>query len=157
MLYSLTTKYAVVALVELAGRPSDRPVLVKELAEAKQIPPAFLAKLVPALVRAGILSSVRGRNGGVTFARPPMEVPLADVVRTIEGEGYFRDCLFSLAPCDGTPNCAVHSVWGGLRDNIIRFLEQTTIGDIARRLVPAEKRSLHGNASSHNPKEGQNE
>jgi hypothetical protein len=29
MLYSLTTKYAVIALVELACRSSDRPVLVK--------------------------------------------------------------------------------------------------------------------------------
>ena len=157
MLYSLTTKYAVVALVELATRSSDRPVLVKDLAAAKQIPPAFLAKLVPALVKAGILSSIRGRNGGVAFARPPMEVPLAAVVRTIEGDGYFRSCLFSLAPCDGTPNCPVHAVWGGLRDSIIRFLEQTTIGDIAGRLLPMEKRAPAGGASFHNPKEEQNE
>jgi Rrf2 family protein len=135
MLYSLTTKYAVIALVELARQSSDRPVLVKDLAAKKEIPAAFLAKLVPPLVRAGILSSTRGKNGGISFARSPHQTSLADVVRTIEGDNWFRECVFELSPCDGRLDCALHNLWDPVRDQIIAFLEQTTIGTVADKLA----------------------
>ena len=135
MLYSLTTKYAVIALVELARQSSDSPVLVKNLAAKREIPAAFLAKLVPPLVRAGILSSTRGKNGGISFARSPYQTSLADVVRTIEGDNWFRECVFELSPCDGRLDCPLHSVWDPVRDQIIAFLEQTTIGTVADKLA----------------------
>ena len=139
MLYSLTTKYAVIALVELASR--EGPVPVKEIAQAKDIPPYFLAKLVPPLVRAGILSSTRGKNGGISFARDPGGVSLADVVRVIEGEDYFRECVFELDRCDGDPNCPLHDVWDPLRDEISRFLHETTVNSVADKLATAKKTS----------------
>ena len=138
MLYSLTTKYAVIALVELAEREAATPV--RDIARAREIPSAFLAKLVPQLVRAGILSSTRGKNGGISFARSPSRVSLADVVRTIEGEGYFRECVFELFPCDGRPNCPLHDVWDPLRDRIRDFLEDTTIKSVADKLAAAKER-----------------
>jgi len=139
MLYSLTTKYAVIALVDLASR--EGPVPVKEIAQAKDIPPYFLAKLVPPLVRAGILSSTRGKNGGISFARDPGGVSLADVVRVIEGEDYFRECVFELDRCDGDPNCPLHDVWDPLRDEISRFLHETTVNSVADKLATAKKTS----------------
>ncbi len=138
MLYSLTTKYAVIALVELAEREAATPV--RDIARAREIPSAFLAKLVPQLVRAGILSSTRGKNGGISFARSPSRVSLADVVRTIEGEGYFRECVFELFPCDGRPDCPLHDVWDPLRDRIRDFLEDTTIKSVADKLAAAKER-----------------
>ena len=138
MLYSLTTKYAVIALVELAEREAATPV--RDIARAREIPSAFLAKLVPQLVRAGILSSTRGKNGGISFARSPSRVSLADVVRTIEGEGYFRECVFELFPCDGRPDCPLHDVWDPLRDRIRDFLEDTTIKSVADKLAGAKER-----------------
>ncbi|MCD6136452.1 Rrf2 family transcriptional regulator [Candidatus Bipolaricaulota bacterium] len=138
MLYSLTTKYAVIALVELAEREAATPV--RDIARAREIPSAFLAKLVPQLVRAGILSSTRGKNGGISFARSPSRVSLADVVRTIEGEGYFRECVFELFPCDGRPGCPLHDLWDPLRDRIRDFLEDTTIKSVADKLAAAKER-----------------
>jgi len=135
MLYSLTTKYAVIALVELASR--EGPVPVKEVAQARDIPPYFLSKLVPPLVRAGILRSTRGKNGGVSFARSPETVTLADIVRVIEGDGYFSECIFELDKCVGDPNCPLHNVWDPLRDEITRFLKETTVKGVADKLAGA--------------------
>ncbi len=137
VLYSLTTKYAVIALVELASRAG--PVPVRYIAGSRGIPPHFLAKLIPPLVRAGILRSARGKNGGISFARDPSEVSLADVVRVIEGEDYFRECVFEIDRCDGDPNCPLHDVWDPLRDEIIRFLRQTTVKDVADKLSSAKE------------------
>lgn len=138
MLYSLTTKYSVIALVELARQ--DGQMRVKEIAEARGIPPYFLAKLVPPLVRVGILASMRGKTGGISFARDPSEVSLADVVRVIEGDGYFEECVFELDPCPGRPGCPLHDVWDPLRDEIIRFLEETTIASVGDKLDAAKEK-----------------
>ena len=137
MLYSLTTKYAVIALVELASH--DGPTPVRDIAQARGIPPHFLAKLIPPLVRAGILSSTRGKNGGISFARAPEEVSLADVVRTLEGDRYFQECVFELFPCAGSVNCPLHDVWDPLRDEITQFLEDTTIKSVADKLSRAKE------------------
>jgi len=139
MLYSLTTKYSVIALVELARQ--NRQMRVKEIAEARHIPPPFLAKLVPPLVRAGILTSMRGKTGGISFARDPGKVSLADVVRVIEGDGYFTECAFETFPCKGRESCPLHDVWDPVRDEITRFLSETTIQSVADRLdAPKERK-----------------
>lgn len=136
MLYSQTTKYAVMALIELAGRQGVTPI--RDIAEPRRIPACFLAKLIPPLVRAGILSSVRGKNGGVFFERKPSQVSLADVVRVIEGDGYLNQCLFEIEPFPGSPDCPLSDVWAPLRSQIIRFLEETSIESLADKMAAAE-------------------
>jgi Rrf2 family protein len=61
------------------------PVPVARLAEAYDLPPAYLGKQVQALTRAGITESVAGKNGGVRLARTADRVTLMDLVAAIEG------------------------------------------------------------------------
>jgi Rrf2 family protein len=136
VLYSLTTKYCAIALTHLATQPPAEDVQVREIARATQIPAAFLARLVPTLVKAGLVRSRRGVGGGIRLARSPTEIALADVVRATEGERFFENCLLTVDPCDGTQGCPLHSVWGPTRDRIVTFLETTTIADLARKSRP---------------------
>ena len=78
--------YAVRALAELARRGSDQPVPIGEIARARDIPVQFLEGLFATLRRAGVLQSQRGVKGGYTFARPPAEVTVLEVVELLEGE-----------------------------------------------------------------------
>ena len=84
----ITTKspYAVRALTELARRGSDAPVPIGEIARARDIPVQFLEGLFAALRRGGVLQSQRGVKGGYSFARPPAEVTVLEVVELLEGE-----------------------------------------------------------------------
>jgi Rrf2 family protein len=138
MIYSTSTKYAVMALIELATRQDDRPVQIKEISETTGIPRHFLAKLVQTLVKADILSSSKGRGGGLRFARPPSQISLAEVVRAIDGEGALQSCIFGLQRCDGTRNCPIHPMWGPIREQIISFLENTTVADLAANMRSGE-------------------
>ena len=61
------------------------PVAVARMAEAYDLPPAYLVKQVQALTRAGITESVPGKRGGVRLARPAERITLMDVVAAIEG------------------------------------------------------------------------
>lgn len=130
-MFSRTAKYAVMALVELAGRGNGGPVRVKTLAAAAGVPQSFLAKLVHRLVRAGILSSARGKGGGIAFAHPPEEITLAQVIRAVEGERPFDDCPFLPDPCPGLQDCPLFELWDPVREELVAFLENTTLAQVA--------------------------
>ena len=101
---SITTKspYALRALAEL-GRAGDAgPVPIGELARQREIPVQFLEQLFAVLRRAGVLRSQRGVKGGYSFARPPEELTVLEVVEALEGvlgaeaTGVFEDAVAAL-------------------------------------------------------------
>jgi Rrf2 family protein len=68
----------------LALLPPDRALPAARLAEFHEVPPAYLAKHLQALARAGIVESVPGRNGGYRLARHPSRITFWEVVRAVE-------------------------------------------------------------------------
>jgi Rrf2 family transcriptional regulator, cysteine metabolism repressor len=87
-LLAITSKspYALSALVELARTGGSAPVPIGEIAKRRDIPVQFLESLFATLRRAGVLQSQRGVRGGYTFARPPSEVTVLEVVELLDGE-----------------------------------------------------------------------
>ena len=83
---SITTKspYALEALAEL-GRCGAGPVPIGELARRRAIPVQFLEQLFATLRRAGLLKSQRGVKGGYTFARPPADITVLEIVELLDG------------------------------------------------------------------------
>ena len=84
---SITTKspYALSALVELYRHGGSGPVPIAELARRRDIPVQFLEHLFATLRRAGVLRSTRGVKGGYSFARPPAEVTVLELVELLDG------------------------------------------------------------------------
>ena len=101
---AITSKspYAVRALAELARTGSAGPVPIGEIARRREIPVQFLEGLFATLRRAGILSSQRVVKGGYSFARPPEELTVLEVVEALEGvlgaeaTGVFEDAVAAL-------------------------------------------------------------
>jgi len=118
----ITTKapYAVRALAELARRGGETPVPIGEIARARDIPVQFLEGLFATLRRAGILQSQRGVKGGYSFARPPAEITVLEVVELLEGEL-------------GTEAAASGPVWEEAVEAVKAVLAGTTIADVAER------------------------
>lgn len=131
MLFTLSAKYAIVALSELASRSDEHPIQIRKIAEAAGIPRPFLAKLVPPLVKVGILASTRGKQGGLKFARPPSQVSIADVLRAVSGEYALYECPFRFSPCPGRTDCPLYPVWDPLRNQIIALFETTSLSKLA--------------------------
>ena len=101
---AITSKspYAVRALAELARTGGTAPVPIGEIARRREIPVQFLEGLFATLRRAGILQSQRGVKGGYSFARPPEELTVLEVVEALEGAlgaeatGVFADAVAAL-------------------------------------------------------------
>lgn len=64
----------------------------RRLAEFYGLPEAYLAKLLKALVRAGLLTAASGPRGGFRLARPPGGITVAEVVEAVEGPGPLFHC-----------------------------------------------------------------
>src|SRR5882724_1494281 len=78
-----STSHAIRILIDCA-RAGDRLVKVAELSERLQITQQNVFKIVNLLARAGLISAVRGRNGGVRLARAAATIRIGDVVRATE-------------------------------------------------------------------------
>ena len=119
---AITSKspYAVRALSELARVGSAGPVPIGEIARRRDIPVQFLEGMFATLRRAGILQSQRGVKGGYSFARPPSEVTVLDVVESLEG-------------ALGADAASQDEIWVDAIEALRERLRATTIADIAER------------------------
>ncbi|PPD44579.1 MAG: Rrf2 family transcriptional regulator [Methylocystis sp.] len=74
-------RFALMAALDVALHSRGRPVSSKELAARHELPPRRLETLLQALVRAGILKSVRGPAGGYELARERRRLCVGEIVR----------------------------------------------------------------------------
>jgi Rrf2 family cysteine metabolism transcriptional repressor len=130
---AITSKspYAVRALAELARSGGAGPVPIGEIARRREIPVQFLEGLFATLRRAGILQSQRGVKGGYSFARPPEELTVLEVVEALEGT------LGADASRQG--GAVFADAIGALRDQ----LAAVTIAEVAQREARAAGAAMY--------------
>src|SRR5262249_6120858 len=83
--------YAVRALMELAETSSTKQSA--EIAERWSIPAPYLDQLLTSLRKAGLVTSVRGPQGGHQLARAAGSITVLDVFEALEGPMAAMDCL----------------------------------------------------------------
>ena len=103
---SQTVEYALRAVVYLAGE-KDGPASTAAVAKATKVPPAYLAKVLHALVKAGIVAARRGVGGGVTLAKDPARLTILEVVNAVDPITRIKSCPLDLA-AHGARLCPLH-------------------------------------------------
>lgn len=119
----------------MALKKGDSPyVSIGEISEELDISFHFLTKTFQSLTEKGMLKSYRGPSGGVAFAQPPEAIFLIDVVKIIEGEGFFDSCLLGLPGCGEAAPCPVHDFWKEARGAMKREFETTSLAGLADKV-----------------------
>ncbi len=95
-MFSQTTEYALRAAVHLATH-APAPQTTQQIAEATQVSPSYLAKVLQALGRAGIVISQRGLHGGMALSREPSAIMVLEVVDAVEPLERIERCPLGLA------------------------------------------------------------
>lgn len=134
---SKKTQYAFKALMYLAQQDDKTPVLIAEIAKKKKIPLKFLENILLELKKAGILDSKKGKGGGYYFAVPPSQVPVAKVIRMLDGPIALLPCVSlnfyeRCKNCD-EKSCGLHDMMVNVRDATLRVLEKRSLADMARK------------------------
>lgn len=125
--------HALRAVLFLAQR-ADGSCSAEVVAEGIGVPRNYLGKVLHALARAGVVSSVRGPRGGFRLAVPPDRLTLEAVIGPFQQLPKRRVCLLGNRACDPSHPCGVHQRWTGLVEPITAFFRETTIGLLLRPL-----------------------
>ena len=131
---SQRTRYTIRALLHLADRFGEGPVQLSEIAAAQSIPPKFLTVMLSQMIREGLVSSRRGREGGYWLARRPEEVSYGELVRLTRGSLGLLPCASRFAyqkcrNCISEDKCRLHRVMLMVRDETARILDGLTLAD----------------------------
>ncbi len=123
---SVKTDYAARAVLELSAHPVDGPTLkVDDLAAVVGTSPNYLVQILIELKSAGLVSSVRGKQGGYRLAKAPQKITLGDVWRAVDGE-----MLDSPALTDDRCAPVLREAWKGLKDTVNAAADELTFAQL---------------------------
>jgi Rrf2 family protein len=134
------SKYAIHALLALAQRPEQEPVLIADLAAQERIPKKFLEFILLVLRNKGILQSKRGRGGGYFLGRKPEAISLGEVIRALDGPLAPVPCVSHTAyrkcdECEDELTCGIRSVMNDVRDATAAIFDRESLADMLRRIA----------------------
>ncbi len=139
MRLTLYSDYALRTLMFLALK-GDKLSTIQEIAQAYEISSNHLMKLVTDLSRAGLVETVRGRNGGLRLAMEPDEINIGALVRRTEDDGQHVECFDAASDtCRITASCKLRHKLRAALDAYYAVLDEVTLADLVERPQPLRR------------------
>ena len=140
---SNSCRYGIRAVIYLASQPeSAGKTGIKKISNDLDLPTPFLAKILQQLAKQKILSSTKGPHGGFSILRDPQKITLYDIIKTIDGEEVFTNCIMHNGPCITVDNtkkpCPLHDDYSKARTDRINLFRGKTIYDLAKIVDKAD-------------------
>lgn len=107
---------------------------VKAIASGIASPEHFIAKILQELSKKNLVQSTKGPNGGFYLDAPSIKASLADIVRMIDGEGFFTGCGLGLKQCSESNPCPLHDQFKKIRQDTLEMLENSRLDMLAEEM-----------------------
>jgi Rrf2 family protein len=118
-------------MMDLANAAPGNRSSLTDLADAVEVSPAFLSKVLQRLVRAGLVASRRGKRGGFELVERGRTASLLDILAALDGLPALNVCLLN-GGCHRSAYCAAHGVWLQAQAQMRETLGGTTLDRLAR-------------------------
>lgn len=132
MKLSTKGKYGLYAMFYLAQHAGNGPQPLKAVAEIG-VPEDYLEQLLGNLRRAGLVTTVRGAQGGYQLSKSPEEITVGDIIDATEGPLSISECLSDEGSCHRSGQCRTRRVWEYLSNSINDLLQSITLRDMLER------------------------
>ena len=129
MKLSTKGKYGLYAMFYLAQRAGNGPQPLKSVAEIG-VPEDYLEQLLGNLRRAGLVTTVRGAQGGYQLAKEPRSITVGDIIDATEGPLSISECLSDEGCCHRSGQCKTRRVWEYLSNSINDLLQSISLQDM---------------------------
>ena len=120
MKLSTRGKYALYAMVYLAQKAEEGPQPLREIAQLG-LPEQYLEQLLGSLRKAGLVTTVRGAQGGYQLAKAPEDISVGHIIEAMEGPLNLSECATD-GVCPRGGDCPSRKVWEYLTDSINNLL-----------------------------------
>ena len=128
------TDYSLRTLLFLSAN-RDRLVTIQDIADLHVISKNHLMKVVYQLGLAGLIETVRGRNGGLRLGKEPKDINIGALVRATETDFFMAEC-FDRAndTCPLTLDCRLKHTLDEATKAFLDVLDRQTLAD----MLPAD-------------------
>ena len=131
MIVSTKGRYALRVMIDLAEHQSEKYVPLKEVAARQEISEKYLESIIKLLVKARILTGLRGKGGGYRLTRPPEQYTVGEILRLTEGNFSTVACLEpGSGQCSRMGQCRTLPVWRNLDRIVNEYLDSVTLADL---------------------------
>lgn len=131
---SAQEEYGIRCLLQLARH--EESVTVAEVGAKEGLGEPYVAKLLRVLRKAGLVESIRGKNGGYRLARPAAEIRMSEVIAALGSELYCPQNFCERfagdrSVCVHSCECSLRSLWEGIQGVVHSLLERCTLAELA--------------------------
>jgi FeS assembly SUF system regulator len=123
------TDYATVILSFMANNKAPVHAAL-EISKATGIALPSVSKILKSLVKARVLSSIRGAKGGYSLTAAPEKITVASVITALEGPIALTECSSSDSQCDQVSACTIGNNWRVVNQSVQKALEAVTLADM---------------------------
>ena len=129
MRLSTKGRYGVRMLLDLALHHGEGHRTLTEISNSQCISQKYMSRLLPKLVRAGIVKSSRGVEGGYLLCREPKDISFLEIVEIMEGPLYLTPCVKD-DTCPRVAVCPATDVWRRVTASMREALAQYSLQDV---------------------------
>ena len=133
MKVSLRSTYGIMAAVDLAMQTGSMPIQSKSIAKRQGIPARFLEQVLHAMKKAGLVSSLRGAQGGYVLTKKPSDLSVADILEALDGPFLSADKSSRPSSPRRATKCdlLLASVWNRVSEAERHVLDAITVEQLA--------------------------
>lgn len=137
----ITTKgtYSLRIMTEIAKANKDQFVNVSMLSDKTKISEKYLEQIINKLLKAGLLISHRGLNGGYKLKKPANEISVGEILRATEGNMKSVSCIETGKKCDMFERCLSVNVWVGLDKVVNDYLNSVKLEDVVKKQIKVKR------------------
>lgn len=132
-MFSKSTEIALRAVIFIAQKTAEGGNLgLEEIAKGLNSPKSFTAKILQKLTAGnGLISSVRGPNGGFYITDKNRKKPVRAIIRLMEEDEVIDGCVLGLKQCSEVKPCPMHAQFKLIKGQLIDLFENRTIQSLA--------------------------
>tara|TARA_Y100001970_G_C13555206_1_gene518770 strand:+ start:135 stop:542 length:408 start_codon:yes stop_codon:yes gene_type:complete len=129
------SRYAVMALADLANFKENRPISLRDISLRQSISLLYLEQIFLKLKKNNIVKSIRGTNGGYILNKNPKQIKLSEIILALDENIKTLGCdKHSKKGCNGrSAKCITHDLWDELDIHINTFFDNKNLEDLIKR------------------------
>ena len=131
MKLSTKGRYGLRAMIDLADYSEEMPQSIACIAARQSISDSYLEQLMAKLKKAGLITSIRGAQGGYVLAKPSKEISVGDILRALEDLSPVNCVgLKGEQACGGSDTCVTRNVWKRIDDSIQHAVDSIFLSEL---------------------------